>query len=107
MSYLFKLLYNKFCRSTVWVHIPIIVYLVNCLSTATEDCLLETNEERGGIAVELFSLPRPGSITSPLGSGMTSREHVRVLQTPYTPLAYSKTGVYRGIHYFSYLCSKP
>ena len=26
---------------------------------------------------------------------------------PRTPLVYSKTGVYRGIRYFSYLCSKP
>ena len=25
---------------------------------------------------------------------------------PQTPLLYSKTGVYRGIHYFSYFCSK-
>ena len=25
---------------------------------------------------------------------------------PSTPLLYSKTGVYRGIHYFSYFCSK-
>ena len=25
---------------------------------------------------------------------------------PWTPLLYSKTGVYRGIHYFSYFCSK-
>ena len=25
---------------------------------------------------------------------------------PYTPLLFSKTGVYMGIHYFSYFCSK-
>ena len=25
---------------------------------------------------------------------------VRVMKTPYIPLLYSKTGVYRGIHYF-------
>ena len=25
---------------------------------------------------------------------------------PQTPLLYSKTGVYRGMHYFSYFCSK-
>ena len=25
---------------------------------------------------------------------------------PYTPLLYSKTGVYRGIHYFLIFCSK-
>ena len=29
-----------------------------------------------------------------------SRKRVRVKKTPYTPLVYSKTGVYRGIHYF-------
>ena len=76
---------------------------MNFLSAATEDGLHETNEERGGIVVELFSLPRPGSITSPLGSGMISREHVRVLQNPYTPLVYSKTGVYRGIRILFFL----
>ena len=29
-------------------------------------------------------------------------------QNPFVvlPLLYSKTGVYRGIHYFSYFCSK-
>ena len=30
-----------------------------------------------------------------------------IILTPFkTPLLYSKTGVYRGIHYFSYFCSK-
>ena len=32
--------------------------------------------------------------------GFTSRKRVRVMKTPYTPLLCSKTGVYRGIHYF-------
>ena len=27
-----------------------------------------------------------------------SGKHVHVIYTPYTPLSYSKTGVYRGIH---------
>ena len=30
----------------------------------------------------------------------TSGKHFRVIYTPYTPLLYSKTGIYRGIHYF-------
>ena len=29
--------------------------------------------------------------------------HVRVTYTPYTPLSYSKTGVFRGIHFFLFL----
>ena len=31
---------------------------------------------------------------------MSSRKQVRVTNTPYTPLLYSKTGVYRGILFF-------
>ena len=31
---------------------------------------------------------------------LSSRKRVRVTKTLYTPLVYSKTGVYRGIHYF-------
>ena len=30
----------------------------------------------------------------------TLRKQVRVTNTPYTPLLFSKTGVYKGIHYF-------
>ena len=30
----------------------------------------------------------------------TSRKQVLVMKTPYTPLLYSKTGVFRGIHFF-------
>ena len=37
---------------------------------------------------------------------LTSRKHAYIFLTPQTPLLYSKTGVYRGIHYFSYICSK-
>ena len=33
----------------------------------------------------------------------TSRKQVRVTNTPYTPLLYSKTGVYRSIHFFLFL----
>ena len=36
----------------------------------------------------------------------TSRKHAYIILTPLNPLLYSKTGVYRGIHYFSYFCSK-
>ena len=36
-----------------------------------------------------------------------SRKRIRVTKTPpYTPLVYSKTGVYRGYTLFSYFCSK-
>ena len=35
-----------------------------------------------------------------------SRKHVHIILTSLNPLLYSKTGVYRGIHYFSYFCSK-
>ena len=36
-----------------------------------------------------------------------SRKHAYIILTPLkTPLLYSKTGVYRGIHYFSYFCSE-
>ena len=37
---------------------------------------------------------------------MSSRKHAYIILTPWTPLLYSKTGVYRGIHYFSYYCIK-
>ena len=36
----------------------------------------------------------------------TSRKQVRVTNTPYTSLLYSKTGVYRGIHFFLFLLQK-
>ena len=36
----------------------------------------------------------------------SSRKHAYIILTPLTPLLYSKTGVYRGIHYCSYFCSK-
>ena len=36
---------------------------------------------------------------------VASRKQVHVMNTPYTPLLYSKTEVYRGI-LFSYFCSK-
>ena len=32
-----------------------------------------------------------------------SEKHTYIILTPYTPLVYSKTGVCRGIHYFSYI----
>ena len=31
-----------------------------------------------------------------------SREHIYIILTPLNPILYSKTGVYRGINYFSY-----
>ena len=34
---------------------------------------------------------------------MTSRKQVRVTKTPYTPVLYSKTGVYWGKHFFLFL----
>ena len=37
----------------------------------------------------------------------TSRKHTYIILTPLNPnFIYSKTGVYRGIHYFSIFCSK-
>ena len=37
----------------------------------------------------------------------SSRKHACIILTPLNPtFFYSKTGVYRGIHYFSYFCSK-
>ena len=37
----------------------------------------------------------------------TSRKHTYMILTPLRPhFLYSKTGVYRGIHYFSYFCLK-
>ena len=37
---------------------------------------------------------------------LTSRKHIYIILTPFYPILCSKTGVYRGIHYFSYFCSK-
>ena len=37
---------------------------------------------------------------------MLSRKHTYIILSPLNPLLYIKTGVYRGIHYFSYFCSK-
>ena len=43
-------------------------------------------------------------------SAMLQRENIMLTCPcyfdPYTPLLWSKTGVYRGIHYFSYFSSK-
>ena len=47
---------------------------------------------------------RPFSLTDDL---LKSRNHTYINLTPLNPtLLYSKTGDYRGIHYFSYFCSK-
>ena len=35
-----------------------------------------------------------------------SRKHAYIILTPLNPFLYSKTGVCRGIYYFSYFCSK-
>ena len=37
---------------------------------------------------------------------ITSRKQVRITNTPYTPLLYSKTGVYKSIHFFLIFASK-
>ena len=38
---------------------------------------------------------------------ITSRKYdIYIILTPLNPTLYSKTRVYRGIHYFSYFCSK-
>ena len=38
---------------------------------------------------------------------MASQKHAYIILTPLNPnFFYSKTGIYRGIHYFSYFCSK-
>ena len=37
---------------------------------------------------------------------VASRKHAFIILTPLNPLLYSKTGVYRGIHYFSYVAKK-
>ena len=42
----------------------------------------------------------------PLHITWPSRKHVYITLTNLNPLLDSKTGVYRGIHYFSYFCSK-
>ena len=36
---------------------------------------------------------------------MSSRKHAYIILTPFNPILYSKTEVYRGIRYVSYLCS--
>ena len=37
---------------------------------------------------------------------VSSRKHTYIILTPLNPHLYSKTGVYRSIHYFSYFCPK-
>ena len=39
-------------------------------------------------------------------SNLESRKHAYIILTHLTPLLCSKTEVYKGIHYFSYFCSK-
>ena len=39
-------------------------------------------------------------------SRLPSRNYIYIILTTLNPLLYSKTGVYMGIHYFSYFCSK-
>ena len=41
-----------------------------------------------------------------LDHSAASRKHAYIILTPLNPLLYSKTGIYRGIHDFSYFCSK-
>ena len=42
----------------------------------------------------------------PFKSVSSSRKRAYIILTPLNPFFYSKTVVYRGIHYFSYFCSK-
>ena len=45
-------------------------------------------------------------LTLAISNSSASRKHAYIILRPETSHLYSKTGVYRGIHYFSYFCSK-
>ena len=56
---------------------------------------------------KLNSSNTDGSFTmTDMNSFFSPRKHTYLILTPLKPILYSKTGVYRGIHYFSYFCSK-
>ena len=86
------------------------------IGICTEACLREELAEKnfkGGFMhlvdfypfclqrVHFFWLPFDISFTHP-----SSRKHVYIILTPLNPTFYSKTGVYSGIHYFSYFVKK-
>ena len=51
----------------------------------------------------LFSLQSNWTVSK---VALSSRKLTYIILTPLNPTLYTKTGVYRGIHYFSYFCSK-
>ena len=54
----------------------------------------------------LSSSPEKRTLSTFDQDHLSSRKHAFIILTPLNPTLYSKTGVYRGIHYFSYFCSK-
>ena len=63
-----------------------------------------------GLILVQFLVFLSSGFKSPLGPLLcfiTSQKHAYIILTPLNPtFIYSKTGVYKGIHHFSYICSK-
>ena len=57
------------------------------------------------LSVKLIRKNVFGSVEYETGHSI-SYKHACIMLTPLNPTLYSKTGVYRGIHYFSFFCSK-
>ena len=68
----------------------ILSYLTCIHITGDSVLTLTANDGDAGDTVE-YSIT--GKVRLP------SRKQIRITKTPYTPLSYSKTGVYRGIHF--------
>ena len=58
---------------------------------------------QGSLFLEFFDIQYE---SSPWVPNHTSRKHAYIILTPLNPYLYTKTGVHKGIRYFSYFCSK-
>ena len=67
----------------------------NAVVVTRVHCICENTQERLQSRSTAFLRQRWGTNTA-------SRKHAHVILTPLNPILYSKAGVYRGIHYFSY-----
>ena len=79
-----------------------------CFKVSFHDILAELNPIENFFLLFFFCFRQNPSIVyirSSCNFITTSQKHAYIILTPLNPLLYSKTGVYRGIHYFSCFCS--
>ena len=110
--------YERLCRFTLRASSGTFSSIDQSSDITLVDCLWKIEAEEGHMIklnISIVDTSQSGSCDCPLGDLKVctmvgrfpaSRKYAYIILTPLNPLLYSKTGVYRGIHYFSYFCSK-